>query len=82
MTSPSRPFPIPIGNLRVWAQEVVEYFDVIGEQAEIEHEIIKLTHKDGTERAVEDGLLMWDPQLGEPVYTKSGVWTKLDGTPA
>lgn len=75
--------PYPGGDLREWARQVVDYL-LSRERIEQETlpQVVLLPHKKGGEKALTDGLLMYDPVAGEPVFTKNGQWCRMsDGTP-
>lgn len=81
----SRQPPYPTGSdWRSWATKLVEF---LTSNEPIEQETfptpLQLPHRiTGTEKALEDGLMMYDPVAGEPVFSKGGQWCKVsDGTP-
>lgn len=71
--------PQPIGNLHAWALQLVEWL-ASEEPQEVTANPVLLQHKAGGEKAATDGLVMYDPTLQEPVYSKNGAWYKFDGT--
>lgn len=76
--------PYPSGNnWFIWATQLVDFL-MARERIEQESlpQVLQLPHKKGGEKALADGLLMYDPVAGEPVYTKNGQWVRTsNGTP-
>jgi len=74
--STKNPIPIPLrGDLSGWANAVVGYLRTL--EAEIDTpgpKIVQLEFKDANASAAVDGLLMFDPVLGKPVYSHGGAW--------
>lgn len=76
--------PYPTGNLREWAVQIVDYLANQGaETEEVEPPvIISLRHAiEGNEKAVTDGIVMYDPAIGLPIFSKNGSWYRFDGSP-
>ena len=74
--------PYPSGNLQQWALALVDYLQrVDGVDAEILPEPILLQHLTGDEKALQDGLVMFEPTLKVPVYSAGGVWRTFDNVP-
>lgn len=83
MTSRGLP-PYPRGDLNAWARQIVDYL-LTREQINTETlpQPVQLPHRIGNEKALADGLILYDPVAGEPVYSKAGQWYKFsDGTVA
>lgn len=72
--------PYPSGDLYQWALDIVAYIERSSGNDELSAAPVFLQHRVGDEKAVTDGIMMFDPALGEPVYSHNGVWKKMDGT--
>lgn len=76
--------PYPSGNN--WYEWATLLVDFLMARERIEQESlpqpIQLPHRISDEKALADGLLMYDPVAGEVIVSKGGQWTKIsDGTP-
>lgn len=70
--------PSPIGvNLHVWANNLVEYLnDALGDSSENLPNTVLLPHLMDAYRqsAAQDGILMYDPAIETPVFSKDKDW--------
>jgi hypothetical protein len=72
--------PYPTGDLREWATQLVDYLQ---SRERVEEENIArpvaLSHKLDAQisRALQDGVVMFDPQLGKLVYSQGGQWVPV-----
>lgn len=73
--------PFPGKDLNEWARKIYAYLNDQSQEKMIKSGPVLLQHRTSGEKATTDGIMMYDPQLGEPVYSKNGAWYKLDGTP-
>jgi hypothetical protein len=75
--------PYPTGDLRLWATQLVEYIlDKERSTSGINNaRPVFLQHMTGDERALEDGILMFDPVLNKPVVSLGGAWVALETVP-
>lgn len=67
--------PYPRDDWRAWAMQMVEYLqnqDI--ESFEVSPQSVLFAHKLADERAVTDGVVMYDPALGKLVVSIGGVW--------
>lgn len=73
--------PSPIGvNLHVWANNLVEYLnDALGDSSENLPNTVLLPHLMGAYRqsAAQDGILMYDPTIEAPTFSKNNDWWSL-----
>jgi hypothetical protein len=71
--------PYPGGDWRSWALQLVEYLRRdTPRQEEVLPRVIQLGFQIGGERASTDGLVMYSPTEGVPVYSKNGQWLRFD----
>ena len=73
---PNHPLPpYPGNNWRDWALRMVEF---IGRpqprSTETLPEAILLAHRRDGDRATTPGIMMYDPVLGMPVFSRDGTW--------
>ena len=68
--------PYPTGDLKAWATQLTEYLldQQRTEQGATQAAPVALQHKIGDERAIQDGVLMFDPALNKVVVSINGVW--------
>ena len=70
--------PYPSGDLRQWATQLVEYLqNRDGVESEVIPAPVALSHRIGQERALQDGVLMYNPELGRAELTVSGEWLPI-----
>ena len=71
--------PFPTGDLRVWANQLVEYLQQReGIGSEVLPTSISLQHRiDDSAKAIQDGILMYDPVLSKPLVSISGAWVPI-----
>ena len=74
--------PYPGSDWRAWANELVNFLMQQNDSfAEKTPQTVQLEHMRGGEKALTDGMIMYDPDSEEVVVSKGGVWTKVsDGT--
>lgn len=74
------PYPLG-GDWQTWARQLVEYLNNQARSEEfVAPRVVSLLHQIppvDQYRALEDGLLMYDPSLGVPVYSKNGQWNQF-----
>lgn len=70
--------PYPIGDLRQWATELVEYLQ---NRDSVESEVIAkpvaFSHRLTDERAFDDGLVMYNPTINRLEVTVDDEWTPI-----
>ncbi len=70
--------PYPSGNWFDWASQLVEW--LISRET-IEQETtplpVQLPHKLTNEKALTDGLIMYDPNNNAVIYSRGGQWRKV-----
>ena len=72
--------PYPQDDWKNWALQMVEFLqDRSPRKGEVIPRVLSLQHQVGTEleRAVGDGILMFDPVVGHPVVSIGGIWAPL-----
>ena len=70
--------PYPSGDLRQWATQLVEYLqNRDGVESEVIPAPVALSHRIGQERALQDGVLMYNPELGKAELTVNGEWLPI-----
>ena len=78
------PAPTPLSanprDLQNWATQLVNYLEDYNANQEVLAAPVMLQHRVGNEKAVQDGLVMFDALIGEPIYSSAGSWWKFDGT--
>lgn len=67
------------GDVRAWAEDITRWLADEGGLKPLKAEPILLLHKTGNEKATVDGLVMYDPIIGLPVFSKAGAWYTFDG---
>lgn len=77
--SQKAPAPYPIGDLREWAIKLITYLNEEPIQEEVTARPMFLTHKRAGDKAVQAGVMLYDPQLGSPVYADGSQWNGLPG---
>jgi len=72
--------PYPSGDLRAWATQLVDYLQATTRvEEENTTRPVALSHKISVtdDRALQDGVMMFDPQLGKLVYSQGGQWVPV-----
>lgn len=75
--------PSPLStSLQTWAQQIYQYllFEKTGRK-EVAAEPVFLAHLKGDEKAVTDGILMFDPIGKKVVVSVDGVWKQIEWAP-
>lgn len=72
--------PAPTSDLKQWARDLYAYLIDQQKPTPTKAQLVFLQHKMVNDKATIDGLVMYDPQLGLPVFSKNGAWYKFDGT--
>lgn len=77
--------PYPSADLKKWSLELVEYLIRVQETDAVRPMAVQLEHRlnnpNRLEKAVQDGLVMYDPAIGLPVFSKNGAWYDFAGNP-
>lgn len=73
MISRRMPSPSRYSRWQDWARDVANVFESPSDQP-VEPTVVLLQHRMGNESAAVDGLIMFDPTLGAPVYSHDGDW--------
>ena len=75
--------PTPTGNSwQTWATQLNEYLlrqtegEIVPEPVLLEHQVTR------DAKATVDGIMMFDPVLGAPVYSAGGAWVPIIGPAA
>lgn len=72
------PIPRPSSDVRTWATNVTAYLQALETATkQVSPKVVQLLHKTDESKAAVDGLLMFDPVLGVPVYSHNGAWHPL-----
>jgi len=68
--------PYPHSDLQAWARQLVEY---LSSKERVEQEqppaAVQLLHQKGEDKALFDGVVMYAPDRGFPVYSLNGEWS-------
>lgn len=75
--------PIFRGNINAWAAEVSTYLSEQSREdiSEVVAAPVFLQHMRGGEKALVDGIVLFDPVLGAPVVSIGGAWVQITLTP-
>ena len=66
------------GDLKTWAGRLTEYL-IRSINAPTPAAPVRLAHRTGTEKALEDGIMLFDPTVGLPVVSSGGQWVDCAG---
>jgi len=53
------------GNIEAWIEQAIDY---------LQRNTARLPYYNADSRAIQDGILMWDPAGQRPVISVGGVW--------
>ncbi len=76
--------PIYRGDVQSWANQIVSYLstrDGIKKQNDPDPVLLPWQISGDIDRAVLDGVLMYDPVKKVPVYSKDGAWVAVNTPP-
>jgi len=78
------PPPFPQGDIKLWSRQLYDYLLSLSDiKQSLEPTSVLLSHRliSAQERAVTDGLLLYDPVYQTPVYSRNGAWYPLSTEP-